>query len=85
MSYARVFPILLAPTLLLPFLRGDGSDGSEVELDEADIFIEFNSTDQDIGIQFFWDGDSWDRMRVRNPMGKPILQVKGSKGLASRA
>ena len=32
----------------------DDHDADELELDEAEVFIEFNHTDGDFGIQFFW-------------------------------
>ena len=50
--------------------------GAEVELDEAEVFIEWNSTDTDFGIQFFWDGDPWDRMKVRMDGERAVLNVK---------
>jgi hypothetical protein len=68
-------PVLLAPALLL--LTGSIPRGGqqEIELDEAAVFIEFNHTDGDFGIQFFWDGDPWDRMNVEGPDGKSVLTV----------
>ncbi len=54
---------------------GDGGK-EEVELDEAEVFIEFNSTDGDFGIQFFWDGEPWKRMRVGLEDARPVLNVK---------
>jgi hypothetical protein len=50
----------------------------EIELDEAEVFIEWNSTDTDFGIQFFWDGEDWSSMRVQNESGKAVLSVKAS-------
>jgi hypothetical protein len=47
----------------------------EVELDEAEVFIEWNSTDTDFGIQFFWDGEPWTKMNVMDPTGKKVLKV----------
>ena len=62
--------------------KGGGKDEpEEVELDEAEVFIEWNSTDGDFGIQFFWDGDGWDRMRVVNSEGKVALQVRARDNL----
>jgi hypothetical protein len=48
----------------------------EVELDEAKVFIEWNSTDTDYGIQFFWDCDGFTRMEVENTRGREVLKVK---------
>ena len=53
-----------------------------MELDEAEVFIEYNSTDGDFGIQFFWDGEPWKKMNVLRPDEKAILRVRASKNLA---
>jgi len=46
------------------------------ELEEAEVFIEWNSTDTDYGIQFFWDCEGFKRMIVRNESRKKVLDVK---------
>ena len=94
--YTRMSPILLVPLLALGFaapwdadaIEADAmehaintDDHDEVELDEAEVFIEFNSTDGDFGIQFFWDGAPWKRMKVEGPNGKTVLKVKVSRNL----
>ena len=55
-----------------------------VELDEAEVFIEFNSTDDDRGIQFFWDGEAWKRMRVRNTSGAAVLDVIAQRNVRAQ-
>ena len=57
----------------------------EVELDDAAVFIEWNSTDTDFGIQFFWDGPGWERMKVKNERGKTVLSVKTSKNVKAQS
>ena len=54
-----------------------------VELDEAEIFLEENATDKDLGIQLFLDGEGWRRIKIYDPRWKKILDVKvyGSVGL----
>jgi hypothetical protein len=52
-----------------------------VELDEARIIIEMNSTDEDVGIQIFFDGGPWRRMTVKDPNGKIIFDVEGIANL----
>ena len=65
-SYAQMFPFLLVPiaAAVVVGAAAPAVDHDELELEEAEAFIEFNSTDGDFGIQFFWDGDAWDRMKV---------------------
>ena len=58
--------------------------GDETELDEAEVFIEWNSTDTDFGIQFFWDGEPWHTMVVRNEDGKRVLSVRASRGVRAQ-
>lgn len=67
---------LLSAALLAPLSAPALAGGSEIELDEADVFIEFNSTDGDFGIQFFWDGEPWKRMSVGVEGSRPVLNVK---------
>ena len=42
--------------------------------EDARIIIEFNSTDQDVGVQFFLDVDSWQTVQILDPRGKEIYQ-----------
>ena len=60
-----------------------GGHGIE-ELDEAEVFIEWNSTDTDYGIQFFWDSIGFTSMTVRNTVGKRVLNVKTSKNVKAQ-
>jgi hypothetical protein len=45
------------------------------ELDPVNVFIEWNTTDEDQGIQFFWDSDGFTRMMVFNDSGKKVLDI----------
>jgi hypothetical protein len=81
--YTKMWLLLLGPALLLT-AEAASFGGEEVQLEEARVFIEFNSTDNDIGIQFFWDGDAWAKMRVEDPDGKAILRVKASNSLGDQ-
>ncbi|MHC4939650.1 MAG: fibronectin type III domain-containing protein [Planctomycetota bacterium] len=59
-------------------------EGEEIELDEASVFIEWNSTDTDFGIQVFWDGEPWDRMKLENPDGQQVMDVHFRKNLKAQ-
>lgn len=65
-------------------LGWDREDENEIELDEARVFIEYNATDGDLGIQFFWDGEAWDRMRVEDGRGHTVLRVRADRNLADQ-
>ncbi|MDJ0819705.1 MAG: hypothetical protein QNJ58_26115 [Desulfobacterales bacterium] len=47
----------------------------DLELEESEVFFEFNFTDCDLGIQVFLDGSPWRSMTVRDEIGKPVLNV----------
>jgi hypothetical protein len=46
------------------------------KLDEAEFFIEINSTDGDAGIQVFLDGVGWKKMKIFDPDGNKIVDVR---------
>ena len=52
-------------------------------LDEAAVFIEINDTDGDAGIHMFLDGVGWKRMKVFDPDGKKVvdLRTRGNVGM----
>ncbi|MHC4415258.1 MAG: hypothetical protein ACYS0G_08245 [Planctomycetota bacterium] len=87
-EYTRMWPVPLVAVVAL-FLGtagwDDGDDGDdEILLDEAKVFIEFNSTDEDFGIQFFWDGEPWEEMEVEGPKGKTVLEVEVSRNVKAQ-
>src|SRR5262245_2077304 len=82
-QYTKVWLVLLVPALLLT-AQAASFGGEEVQLEEARVFIEFNSSDEDFGIQFFWDGDPWEKMRVEDPDEHSILRVRASDSLADQ-
>jgi hypothetical protein len=77
-----LLPVFLVAVVALVFtMPGTASAWETIELDEAKVFIEWNSRDDDYGIHFFWDGEPWKRMRVRNHRGKKVLDVRTRKNL----
>ncbi len=52
------------------------------QLEEFEVFIEINDTDGDAGIQLFFDGEGWDRVRVKGPGGVMLLNIQGHDGIA---
>ena len=51
--------------------------GAKLELEEANIFWEYNSTDNDLGVHVFLDGEDWKKMTITNPLGHRLFDVKG--------
>jgi hypothetical protein len=76
---------LVAGLLSLTITSGSAAPAdAAVELDEAEVFIEWNSTDTDFGIHFFWDGEPWKRMTVRNEKGQVALEVAAQKNVKAQ-
>jgi hypothetical protein len=59
----------------------DDDDGEEViPFDVVQIFIEYNATDDDAGIQVFFDGEAWKEVEIFNPQGRLILELEARRG-----
>ena len=58
-------------------LAGWASD----EFDEAHIFFELNNTDGDLGIHALIDGDAWRKLKISDPDGKSMLDIKVKSNL----
>ena len=55
-----------------------------VEFDDVRLIIEFNSSDEDVGVQFFLDVDSWQSVRIFNPAGKEIFDARAKSSLLNQ-
>jgi hypothetical protein len=53
--------------------------GRSREIATAKLIIEFNATDDDIGVHGAFDDDGWKRLCVFDPSGRPVLHV-GPRG-----
>lgn len=81
----RVAIAASALTLSLSVAVGPAFAGKKpaVELDEAEVYIEWNSTDTDYGIQFFWDSSGFTKMTVSDGK-KRVLDVKTAKNVRAQ-
>lgn len=68
---------LLAFCLLGALALGRATAGWAAEFAEARIFIEFNSSDNDLGFHVFLDGEDWKTVKIVNPNGKTIMEIAG--------
>ncbi len=50
--------------------------GPPVTFSDAKMFIEFNSSAEDIGVQVFLDGEPWRRVKIINPDGVRLLEIE---------
>ena len=60
---------------------GGGGGGAHAEFEDVRMIIEFNDTDQDIGIQIFIDGEPWQSVKVFDPNGHKIMDIKATRGI----
>ena len=66
--------ILAASLVSVPVASAKKKDVEE--LDETRLIIEFNETDEDIGVQFFIDADGWKSLRIFDPAGMEIFDAR---------
>ena len=78
---ARRLAVIAGAIFLLSAGATVQAGGNIIELEEAEVFIEWNSTDTDFGIQFFWDSSGFTSMQVKNASGLPVLDIKTSKNV----
>ncbi len=51
--------------------------------EDAEVFFEFNSTDNDLGLQLFIDNTGWNRLSLRDADGNNNLELKASGPLGA--
>jgi hypothetical protein len=52
-----------------------------LRFEDHDLFIEFNATDRDAGVQLNLDGEDWTRLKIRDPKGDVLLNIAGRNQL----
>lgn len=57
------------------------ADEEELELSTLKFFIEFNETDEDIGVQCVLGGEPYKRLVVKDPDGQTILNLRPQRSL----
>lgn len=56
--------------------------GAQTPFADAEVFFEFNTTDNDLGLQVFLDADGWKRVRVLDPGRSEIVLLQAEGKLA---
>ncbi|MGH6690310.1 MAG: hypothetical protein ACREF4_06500 [Gammaproteobacteria bacterium] len=49
--------------------------------DDAEVFFEFNTTENDLGLQVFVDADGWKRLRVSDPAKRKVVDIMALSNL----
>jgi hypothetical protein len=73
--HARLLPVLLGAVAAL--VLGAAAPGWAARFAEARIFIEYNSSDNDLGFHVFLDGEDWKTLTIVNPAGRTIFEAAG--------
>lgn len=71
--HVRMVHLLLMTGLALALAAPAGA----AQFEEARIFIEYNSTDNDLGFHVSFDAENWRTVSILNPAGATIFQVTG--------
>jgi hypothetical protein len=56
--------------------------GGEIPFDEAELYLELNATDEDLGIHSSIDAEAWKMLEIEDPYERTILDVMPSGRLA---
>lgn len=82
--HLRRLPVLLVAVIALIFgdaapelWAEDGKGKGQIPFADTRIIIEFNATDQDVGIQVFLDAEAWKTVTIVSPDGRRIFEVEG--------
>ncbi len=74
--HMRLFLVVLVAVVAL----GMGAPGWAAGFSEARIYIEYNSSANDLGFHVSLDGEDWKSLKIVNPAGITIFEVEGRAG-----
>jgi hypothetical protein len=83
----QMLAILLVPLLALilgvsaPVVWADDDDDDELLFEEVEFNIEFNSSDNDLGVRGFADGEPYKELEIEDPNEKTIAKLKAKKSM----
>jgi hypothetical protein len=64
-----------ATALLMSSPASIGQEGPELPFDEAQLYLELNHTDGDLGIHGLIDGDAWKSLEIEGPNERLLMNV----------
>ncbi len=62
----------------------NGKEPNVIPIDITKMFIEYNATDLDVGVQVFLDGGSYKHLKGFKPDGRKFLDITGTNSLAKQ-
>lgn len=69
-------PVYAVTTMLLAAPVSAIADDDDVSFDEGRLFFELNDTDGDLGIHGKVDGDEWKRLKIEDPRGRSMADIR---------
>ncbi len=63
-------------------LSADIADGEAEPFDVAEVFFEFNTTDNDLGFQIFLDAEGWQRLSLADPARRNTVEINARGALS---
>lgn len=81
--YAAFLVIALAVAFVATASRSFAYEEAKAEIEWGTLkfFIEFNDTDQDVGVQALIDGEPWKRLQGFDPNGKKMMNIQAKRSI----
>jgi hypothetical protein len=76
LSNKAITSILIIAVAVFLTIGGTALAQDIEELEDANVFIEWNFTDGDQGLQFFWDSEGFTRMMIFNTEEEKVLDLR---------
>ena len=90
-KHMLILPVFLVAVVALilgataPGVWADDHDDELVlEFEDAEFNIELNSSDRDVGVRGFVDGEPWKEVEIENPRGRTIAEIEAKKRMAKQ-
>jgi len=80
----QLTPVFVALVFAVAPLTWAGSGGNSIPFDEANVFLELNNTDGDLGLHALIDGDAWEKLEICGSSKSEALKVKVKGKLAKQ-
>jgi hypothetical protein len=74
MKHTKMYAVLLSASLAVSSQWAMAEE--EIPFDEAELFIELNNTDGDLGIHGKVDGNEWKLLQIEDPYERRMLNVR---------
>ena len=85
-KHLRTLALIIVPAvaLILGAFAPEARAEDELEFADTEFNIEFNSSDEDLGVRGFVDGEPWKELEIENPKGRTIAEIEAKKRMAKQ-